>query len=40
VLFLLFGTKRIPNITKNFGKGIKEFKKALKDDEKDSSDKK
>ena len=33
VFFLLFGAKRLPEIARSLGKGIKEFKKALKDDD-------
>jgi sec-independent protein translocase protein TatA len=29
VIFLLFGAKKIPDIMKGFGTGIKEFKKGL-----------
>lgn len=35
VVVLLFGARRIPEIAKGLGSGIKNFKKALKDDEKD-----
>ena len=31
-LLLLFGARRIPEIAKSMGKGIKEFKTAIKDD--------
>ncbi|HHI02011.1 MAG: twin-arginine translocase TatA/TatE family subunit [Candidatus Zixiibacteriota bacterium] len=31
VVLLLFGAKRLPDIAKGMGKGIKEFKKAVKD---------
>lgn len=30
VVFLLFGAKNLPEIAKGLGKGIKEFKNALK----------
>ena len=30
-ILLLFGAKRLPEIAKGMGKGIKEFKHALKD---------
>lgn len=33
VIILLFGAKRIPELAKGLGKGIKEFKDASKDDE-------
>jgi sec-independent protein translocase protein TatA len=35
VVLLLFGGKKIPELMKGLGGGIKEFKKATKDDEKD-----
>ena len=31
VVLLLFGAKRLPDMAKGMGKGIKEFKKAVKD---------
>ncbi|MCL5268167.1 MAG: twin-arginine translocase TatA/TatE family subunit [Bacteroidetes bacterium] len=31
VLVLLFGGKKIPELAQGIGKGIKEFKKAVKD---------
>ncbi len=31
VVLLLFGAKRIPEIAQGMGKGLKEFKKAVKD---------
>ena len=37
-ILLLFGGKRIPELMKGLGSGIKEFKKGLKDD--DESEKK
>ena len=33
VVLLLFGGKKIPELAKGLGSGIKNFKKALKDDE-------
>lgn len=43
VVVLLFGAKRIPEIAGSIGKGIKEFKKAIRDEddkkEKDDSGK-
>ena len=42
VVLLLFGARRIPEVMKAFGKGVKEFKKAAKeiessvDDDKDT----
>ena len=48
-VLLLFGAKRLPEIAQGMGKGIKEFRKAMKDttqdlkgsldDDSDSSDK-
>ena len=35
VVVLLFGAKRIPDLAGSLGKGIKEFKKATKDEDKD-----
>ena len=32
ILVLFFGAKRIPEIGSSIGKGIKEFKRGLKDD--------
>lgn len=44
VILVLFGAKKIPDLAQGLGKGIKEFKKAVKDVEddvkKESSDKK
>ena len=34
VIILLFGGKKIPELAKGLGKGIKDFKSAVKDDEK------
>jgi len=31
VVLLLFGAKRIPEVARGLGKGIREFKKAAKD---------
>ena len=33
IVLLLFGAKKIPEIAKGLGKGIKDFKGALKEDE-------
>ena len=33
ILLLLFGGKKIPDLARGLGKGIKLFKKSLKDDE-------
>ncbi len=35
VLVLLFGAKKIPELAKSLGLGLKEFKKATKDGEKE-----
>lgn len=44
VILVLFGAKKIPDLAQGLGKGIREFKKAVKDVEedikKDTSDKK
>lgn len=34
-ILLLFGGKKIPELMGGFGKGIKEFKKATKEEEKE-----
>jgi len=31
IALLLFGAKRIPDLARNLGKGLREFKKGLKD---------
>ncbi|MDQ1326228.1 MAG: sec-independent protein translocase protein TatA [Campylobacterota bacterium] len=33
IVVLLFGAKKIPDLAKGIGKGIKDFKKAVKEDE-------
>ncbi len=33
IVVLLFGAKKIPELAKGMGRGIKDFKKAIKDDE-------
>ena len=33
VVVLLFGAKKIPELAKGVGQGIKDFKKAMKEDE-------
>jgi len=33
VILVLFGGKKIPEVMGGLGKGMKEFKKAMKDDE-------
>jgi len=35
IVLLLFGGRKIPELMKGLGGGIKEFKKATKEDEKD-----
>ena len=35
VVLLLFGGKKIPELMGGFGKGIKEFKKATKEEDKE-----
>jgi len=37
IVILLFGAKKIPELANSLGKGIKEFKKAQKDAEKDEA---
>tara|TARA_B100000925_G_scaffold175318_1_gene132142 strand:+ start:14 stop:196 length:183 start_codon:yes stop_codon:yes gene_type:complete len=37
VVLLLFGGKKIPELMSGFGKGIKEFKKATKEEEKEEN---
>jgi sec-independent protein translocase protein TatA len=37
-VLLLFGGKKIPELMRGLGGGIKEFKKASKEDEDDKSD--
>ncbi len=34
-ILILFGAKKIPELAKGLGKGLKEFKKAVKDVEED-----
>ena len=38
VILLLFGAKRLPDIAKSIGKGIREFKKALKGEDEEDKD--
>jgi sec-independent protein translocase protein TatA len=35
VLFIFFGAKKLPELAQGLGKGIREFKKAVKDTEED-----
>lgn len=39
IVVLLFGAKKIPDLAKGLGSGIKNFKKAVKDDELDNIEK-
>jgi sec-independent protein translocase protein TatA len=39
IVLLLFGGKKIPELMKGLGKGMKEFKNATKDDEDEPSSK-
>ncbi len=38
VIILLFGGKKIPELAKGLGKGIKDFKTAVKDDDEKVAD--
>lgn len=38
IVVLLFGAKKIPDLAKGIGKGIKSFKKEMQDDEVASSE--
>ncbi|MFT5207017.1 MAG: sec-independent protein translocase protein TatA [Candidatus Omnitrophota bacterium] len=40
IILVLFGAARIPEIARSFGKGIKEFKSSINEDDKPDSDKK
>lgn len=37
IVVLLFGAKKIPDLAKGVGKGIKDFKKAIKDDDEEDT---
>jgi len=37
IVIILFGAKKIPDLAKGLGKGIKDFKKAVKEDEEEVS---
>lgn len=39
IVLLLFGGKKIPELAKGMGSGIKNFKKALKEDEEEQASK-
>ena len=36
IIVLLFGAKKIPDLAKGLGSGIKNFKKAMKEDEEET----
>ena len=36
IVVLLFGAKKIPDLAKGMGKGIKDFKQAIKEDEEEA----
>lgn len=38
ILVVLFGAKKIPELAQGLGKGMKEFKKALKEEDTTSND--
>ncbi len=40
IVILLFGGRKIPELMKGLGQGMKEFKKATKEDDTKSNDKK
>jgi len=40
IVVVIFGTSRIPELGKGLGDGIKNFKKALKDDGRDDEEQK
>jgi len=37
VILVLFGAKKIPDLAQGLGKGIREFKKAINDEESDNT---
>lgn len=39
VVLLLFGGKKIPELMKGFGSGIREFKKSMSEDDKEETKK-
>ena len=39
IVLLLFGGKKIPELMRGLGGGLKEFKKATKDEDTDNADK-
>jgi sec-independent protein translocase protein TatA len=38
IVVLLFGAKKIPELASGMGKGIKNFKKAVKEDDEDTTE--
>ena len=38
IIVLLFGAKKIPDLAKGMGRGIKDFKKAIKEDDEDTKE--
>jgi sec-independent protein translocase protein TatA len=38
IVVLLFGAKKIPDLAKGIGQGIKEFKKSMKDEVEETND--
>lgn len=38
IVVLLFGAKKIPDLAKGMGRGIKDFKKAIKEDDEESKE--
>ncbi|CAA6817221.1 MAG: Twin-arginine translocation protein TatA [uncultured Sulfurovum sp.] len=38
IVVLLFGAKKIPDLAKGMGRGIKDFKKAIKEDDEDTKE--
>ncbi|MEY3002068.1 MAG: hypothetical protein RLZZ428_443 [Pseudomonadota bacterium] len=38
IVVLLFGAKKIPDLAKGVGKGIKDFKKAIKEDDEETKE--
>jgi len=37
IVIILFGAKKIPDLAKGLGKGIKDFKKAVREDEEEEA---
>ncbi|MEA1879704.1 MAG: twin-arginine translocase TatA/TatE family subunit [Campylobacterota bacterium] len=38
IVVLLFGAKKIPDLAKGMGRGIKDFKKAIKEDDEETKE--